>query len=77
MKIIDFDVPVRTLANQYPEFVEQMVELGFTKITVPGMLDSVGRLVTLNKGCRVMGIPKDKVVAYFKNAGYEVINDDK
>lgn len=77
MKTIDFDQPVRNLAHQNLEFVDQMVELGFTKITVPGMLDSVGRFVTLNKGCRIMGIPKDKVVAYFKDAGYEVINDDK
>lgn len=53
-----------------------MVELGFTKIQIPGMLESVGRIVNLNKGCRAMGIDKQKVIASFVSHGYEVINHD-
>ncbi|WP_087907988.1 DUF1858 domain-containing protein [Limosilactobacillus fermentum] len=74
MKVIDFNLPIKQLADQYDDFIPLMVELGFTKIKIPGMLESVGRLVNLNKGCRAMGIDKDKVVATFRDHGFEVIN---
>lgn len=74
-KIIDFNLPVKQLADQYDDFVPLMVELGFTKIKLPGMLESVGRIVNLNKGCRAMGIDKTQVRKTFEQHGFEVIND--
>lgn len=75
-KVIDFQVPIYELAQKYPDFVDTMVDLGFTKIKIPGMLTSIGRIVNLNKGSRAMGIDKDKIKAAFEAKGYEVINFD-
>lgn len=75
-KVIDFNQPVKKLAEQYEEFIPLMVELGFTKIKLPGMLESVGRIINLNKGCRAMGIDKVKVRQTFEQHGFEVINDE-
>ncbi|MGY0337489.1 hypothetical protein ACW185_08125 [Limosilactobacillus fermentum] len=35
MKVIDFNLPIKQLADQYDDFVPLMVELGFTKIKIP------------------------------------------
>ncbi|QLL70033.1 DUF1858 domain-containing protein [Lactobacillus sp. 3B(2020)] len=75
-KQIDFQIPIKQLADRYPDFVEIMVKLGFTKIQVPGMLNSVGRFVSLEKGCKAMNIDPAKVKATFIAHGYEVINND-
>lgn len=75
-KVIDFEKTVKELADTYPEFVDIMVALGFTKIKIPGMIDSVGRIVTLKKGCRAMGIDALKVKITFEAKGFEVINFD-
>ena len=73
-KIIDFDVPIKELADQYPDFVSIMYDLGFTKIKVPGMLGSVGKFINLKKGSRAMGIPLDKIAAKFVEKGYSLKN---
>ncbi|MBB1078897.1 DUF1858 domain-containing protein [Limosilactobacillus sp. STM2_1] len=75
-KVIDFNLPIKQLADKYDNFVPLMIELGFTKIKIPGMLESVGRIVNLNKGCRAMGIDKQRVRNTFIQHGFEVINDD-
>ena len=41
-----------------------------------GMLNSVGRFVSLEKGCKAMNIDPAKVKATFIAHGYEVINND-
>lgn len=75
-KQIDFMVPIKELADQYPDFVPTMVELGFTKIQIPGMLATVGKLVNLKTGCQAMGIDHQAVSQAFQARGYEVINND-
>ncbi|MDC2830151.1 DUF1858 domain-containing protein [Limosilactobacillus mucosae] len=75
-KTVDFNVPVQQLAKQDKEFVSIMVEAGFDKIKIPGMLETVGRFVTINRGCLAMNIEKQHVINVFKAYGYEVINND-
>ncbi|MFY4496090.1 MULTISPECIES: DUF1858 domain-containing protein [Limosilactobacillus] len=53
-----------------------MVGAGFDKIKIPGMLDTVGRFVNINRGCLAMNIDKHLVIDTFKRHGYEVINHD-
>lgn len=76
-KIIDFDVPIHQLAEQYPDFVEIMYSIGFTKIKVPGMLSTVGKIINLKKGSRAMGIPLEKIATAFEERGYQLKNYDK
>ena len=56
-KVIDINQTIYELYNQYPEIITIMSELGFDNISKPGMLQTVGRVVTLPKGCRMKGIP--------------------
>ena len=46
------------------------------KIKIPGMLDTVGSFVNINRGCLAMNIDKHLVIDTFKRHGYEVINHD-
>ncbi len=75
-KTVDFSQPVYDLAQQDPDFVAIMVEAGFDKIKIPGMLDTVGRFININRGCLAMNIDKHLVIDTFKRNGYEVINHD-
>ena len=43
------------------EIISIMVEIGFENITKPGVLQTVGRVMTLPKGCRMKGISLDTV----------------
>lgn len=73
-KVIDFETPIKNLAEQYPDFIQIMYDLGFTKIKIPGMINSVGKFINLKKGSRAMGIPLDKVATEFKQKGYTLKN---
>lgn len=56
-KELDFSKSVYELTQQYPEIVEIMRDLGFTEIVKPGMLQSVGRIMTIPKGSKMKKIP--------------------
>lgn len=72
-KIIDFSVPIKKLANEYPDFVQIMYDCGFTRIKIPGLLNTVGRVMTIPLGAQAMKIDLDKVKKAFEEKGYKVI----
>lgn len=76
MKSVDFSIPVHDLAQQDPDFIDIMAEAGFNKIKIPGMLDTIGRFVNINRGCVAMNLDKQTVIETFKAHGYEVVNYD-
>ncbi|WP_148134719.1 DUF1858 domain-containing protein [Candidatus Formimonas warabiya] len=41
---------MHSLCTRYPELVGILAQIGFTDITKPGMLASVGRFMTIPKG---------------------------
>ena len=49
-KVIQLSKSVYELSQLYPELPQILYNLGFTDITRPGMLVSVGRFMTLVKG---------------------------
>jgi hypothetical protein len=76
-KVIDFEVPIHQLADEYPDFVDIMYSIGFTKIKIPGMLNTVGKIINLKKGSKAMGIPLDKIAQAFEERGYQLKNYDQ
>jgi len=64
-KRIDLNASVYSLCEAYPEIRDLMAELGFTDILKPGMLQSVGRFMTLPRGAALrkidLGHIKDKL----------------
>ena len=49
-KKLDLNKPVFELVQEYPELVDILKDLGFSEITKPVMLNSVGRITTIPKG---------------------------
>ncbi|MBW8460881.1 iron-sulfur cluster assembly protein [Lactobacillus johnsonii] len=73
-KIIDFSVPIKKLAEEYPDFIQIMYDCSFTRIKIPGLLSTVGRVMTIPLGAQAMKIDLDKVKQAFEDKGYKVID---
>ena len=73
-EIIDFSVPIKKLAEEYPDFIQIMYDCGFTRIKIPGLLSTVGRVMTIPLGAQAMKIDLDKVKQAFEDKGYKVID---
>jgi DUF438 domain-containing protein len=73
-RALDLSKNVHDLAQDNPGFVEVMVRLGFTDIAKPAALGTVGRVMTVPKGCAIKGISLDAAVRAFEEAGFTVTN---
>ena len=71
-KILDLNKSVHDLAEEFPEFTQIMVSLGFTDIAKPAALNTVGRVMTVPRGCSIKGISTDEAVRTFEAAGFTV-----
>jgi len=74
-KKINLSKSVYEICTEYPEVVEIMKNLGFDKITNPGMLNTAGRFMTISKGAAMKNIPMDKIKEEFAKKGYEIIEE--
>lgn len=72
-KVIDFSVPIKKLADEYPDFIQIMYDCGFTRIKIPGLLSTVGRVMTIPLGAQAMKIDLNKIKQAFEEKGYKVI----
>ena len=72
MKTLDLRHSVHDLVNQYPDLKDILHGLGFTEITNPMMLDSVGRIMTIPKGAGLKQIDMTAVVQTLQDHGFEV-----
>ena len=69
---LDLTRSVHDLAQEHPGFVEVMAGLGFTDITKPAALNTVGRVMTVPRGCSIKGVSLEDAVAAFEAAGFSV-----
>lgn len=72
-KVIDFSVPIKKLADEYPDFVQIMYDCGFTRIKIPGLLKTVGRVMTIPLGAQAMKLDLNEIKHAFEDKGYKVI----
>lgn len=72
-KIIDFSVPIKKLAEEYSDFIQIMYDCGFTRIKIPGLLSTVGRVMTIPLGAQAMKLDLEKIKKAFEDKGYKVI----
>lgn len=70
-RAISVDESIFDVCTTHPEVVDIMAGLGFDEITRPGRLATVGRFMTLAKGCRHKGITLDAVVDALRQSGFE------
>lgn len=72
-KTINFKKTVHDLCKEDPKILEIMKGLGFENIAMPGMLNTVGKFMTIQKGAQMKGISMEKVKAAFIAEGFEVV----
>lgn len=70
VKEINLQDSVFQIVTQYPEVKDIMINLGFSAIAKPGMLQSAGRYVTLSKGAKMKKIPWTQVEDAFVEQGF-------
>ena len=75
-KKIDLSQTVFQLTQAYPELIEILAALGFSEIQKKAVRLSVGKLMTLPKGCAMKGIALDNVVKTLQDHGFEVVGDE-
>lgn len=70
-KLLDLQTPIKTFAQRYPHFAQDMYDIGFTRIKIPGMLNTVGRVMTIKLGAKAMGFKLADVKKKLQQKGYE------
>ncbi len=71
-KIIDRNASIHSLVSAYPEIKDLLFGLGFTDIVKPGMLQTVGRIMTIVKGAALKNISWDTIVTAFQDRGFQI-----
>lgn len=72
MKEIDLNDTVFTIVSAYPEVRDALVKLGFEALKDDTMLHTAGRMMTLARGAKMMGIDQTEIVAVLERLGYKV-----
>lgn len=72
MKRISLNDSIYQLTSKYPEILDIMVGLGFSDIGKPGMLNTMGRVMTLKKGAKMKQIDLAHIKAVFLAEGFEI-----
>ncbi|MEA5016057.1 MAG: DUF1858 domain-containing protein [Candidatus Limiplasma sp.] len=71
-RVLDLDKTVYALCSQDPQVAEILREAGFSEITKPGMLTTVGRVMTIPKGAAMRHVELEEVKRLFESHGYRV-----
>lgn len=72
MKRISMNDSIFKLASENLEIVDLMVQLGFSDIAKPGMLNTIGRVMTLSKGAKMKNIDLNLIINTFRAAGFKI-----
>lgn len=70
MKKIDANKTVYELIIEYPELKEILVNLGFTPLNNDKMLNTVGRMMSLNNGAKQIQLTQEALNEGLKSAGF-------
>lgn len=73
---IKINSKIYDIVNEYPEVLDIMAELGFRDITKPGMLQTAGRVMTIENGAKMKRINMERITAEFAEHGYELVKED-
>lgn len=69
---IDLNKSIYDLCKEDPKIIEIMTSLGFTDITKPAMLNTVGKIMTITKGARMKNIDILTIKERFIELGYNL-----
>lgn len=69
---IDLTIPVKQVIDAHPEIVDILVDLGFSPLANPAMRNTVGKIVSLEKGCKMINLPIEKLITELNWNGYTI-----
>lgn len=69
---ISKNTSIYKLTSDYSQIKDIMIELGFYDIVKTGMIQSVGRFMTIEKGATIKKIQWEIVTKKFKEHGFEL-----
>ncbi|GAB6181160.1 DUF1858 domain-containing protein [Desulfotomaculum defluvii] len=72
-KTVNLDKNIYELVREHPEIANIMLELGFTDIVKPAMLNTAGRVMTITKGAALKKIDMNTIKQVFQEKGFEII----
>lgn len=76
-KPLPLNESVHTLCSRYPELMDILVEIGFPDIVKPGMLNTVGRLMTLPKGAMLKKLDLEQIKELLRAKGFDPVESIK
>lgn len=74
--MIDLDKSVYEICTKFPAIKDLMAENGFKEITEPGRLQTMGRFMTIPKGCAHKGVDLEELKGVFRAHGFVIKGDD-
>lgn len=72
MKRIDLQKSVFELTEEYPELVEILAELGFLGVKNPVARKTLGRMTTIQEGCRKQRVDLEHIIVQLRKNGFEI-----
>ena len=76
MKNISINEPVASLVEKYPDLKNILKDIGFSEITNPLALSSLGKIVSIKKGAGIKNIDLDIIREKLQDAGFYLIDDE-
>ena len=67
---------MKQVLDSHHELLDILVDLGFKPLANPAMRQSVGKVVTLKQGCKLINLPLEQLVNELQWNGYTVIGGD-
>lgn len=75
MKNISINEPVASLVEKYPDLKNILKDIGFSEITNPLALSSLGKIVSIKKGAGIKNIDLDIIREKLQEGGFNLIED--
>lgn len=72
-RIIDLNNSVYEICRKYPDIILTLVQMGFKDIQKPGMLNTMGKFMTIPKGAAMKKLDLDIIVTELESKGYSII----
>ncbi|KXB69129.1 DUF438 domain-containing protein [Peptoniphilus sp. DNF00840] len=76
MKNINLDEPVASLIEKFPNLKNILKDLGFTEITNPLALSTVGKMVSIKKGAKIKNIDLDLIKEKLREEGFNLVDEE-
>jgi len=71
-KIVDLSQSVRDICVKYPEIKQLMINLGFTDLGKPEILQTAGRFMTIPKGAKMKNVDLELIRKSIRGLGFEI-----